>query len=167
MPSGARGPHFTNHLITDYCEGLISLYNEQHKIVFILGSVHKRQILVHSFTCEARRRVTRVPTIRGYHIPAVGQPYCRTMAQCTRTFVLEQANKLNLNPYPSFYGLSKAEWKIYVPPVLTLENSAFYPRSVSVSPVRYGLYLCSVRFSQHTATVSPHSINRFGSVVET
>jgi hypothetical protein len=35
-----------------------------------------------------------------------------------------------------------------------------------VFPVRYGLYLCSVRFSQQTATVSPHSIIRLGSVAE-
>jgi hypothetical protein len=43
--------------------------------------------------------------------------------------------------------------------------------SVSVSPVRYGLStvlsVCSVQFSQQTATVSPHSINWLGSVSET
>jgi hypothetical protein len=33
--------------------------------------------------------------------------------------------------------------------------------------VKYGLYLCSIWFSQQTATVFPNSINRLGSVAET
>jgi hypothetical protein len=40
---------------------------------------------------------------------------------------------------------------------LTYQNSAFYPHSVSV---------CSLWFSQYTATVSPNSVNRLGFVVE-
>jgi hypothetical protein len=36
-----------------------------------------------------------------------------------------------------------------------------------VFPVKYGLYLCSIWFSQQTASVSLNSINRLGSVAET
>jgi hypothetical protein len=65
-------------------------------------------------------------------------------------------HELCLNLNDTGHLTLKAQWLLYAPPALTLQISTLSPHSVSV---------CSVWFSQYTATVSPNSINRLGFVV--